>query len=98
MVSLGMAAVFPVLAGAAVSATARGKREDLELFDGNFGGAAGIIEIVLKSWGEEIHVLAALPKAWPEGGSYGIHARGAWRCAARRAKASACATVANGVP
>jgi len=32
MVSLGLAAAFPGLAGAAVSATARGKREDLELW------------------------------------------------------------------
>ena len=32
MVSLGLAAAFPGLAGAAVSAKARGKREDLELW------------------------------------------------------------------
>ncbi|WP_426163046.1 glycosyl hydrolase family 95 catalytic domain-containing protein [Pseudoduganella sp. R-32] len=44
--------------------------------DGNFGGAAGIIEMVLQSWGDEIHVLAALPKAWPEGNMRGIRARG----------------------
>jgi len=45
--------------------------------DGNFGGTAGIIEMVLQSWGDEIHVLAALPKAWPEGAMQGIRARGA---------------------
>ncbi len=44
--------------------------------DGNFGGTAGIIEMVLQSWGDEIHVLAALPKAWPEGAMHGIRARG----------------------
>ncbi|WP_426337655.1 glycoside hydrolase family 95-like protein [Pseudoduganella sp. R-31] len=44
--------------------------------DGNFGGAAGIIEMVLQSWGDEIHVLAALPKGWPEGAMHGIRARG----------------------
>jgi alpha-L-fucosidase 2 len=45
--------------------------------DGNFGGTAAIIEMVLQSWGDEIHVLAALPKAWPEGAMQGIRARGA---------------------
>jgi len=44
--------------------------------DGNFGGTAGIIEMVLQSWGDEIHVLPALPKAWPEGAMHGIRARG----------------------
>ena len=44
--------------------------------DGNFGGAAGIIEMVLQSWGNELHVLAALPKAWPDGAMHGIRARG----------------------
>jgi len=44
--------------------------------DGNFGGAAGIIEMVLQSWGDEIHVLPALPKAWPDGAMHGIRARG----------------------
>ena len=44
--------------------------------DGNFGGTAGIIEMVLQSWGDELHILAALPKAWPEGSMQGIRARG----------------------
>jgi alpha-L-fucosidase 2 len=45
--------------------------------DGNFGGAAGIIEMLVQSWGGEIHLLPALPKAWPEGEVRGIHVRGA---------------------
>jgi alpha-L-fucosidase 2 len=45
--------------------------------DGNFGGAAGILEMIVQSWGKEIHLLPALPKAWPDGEARGICARGA---------------------
>lgn len=44
--------------------------------DGNFGGAAAILEMLVQSWGGEIHILAALPKAWPEGSLRGVRARG----------------------
>jgi alpha-L-fucosidase 2 len=44
--------------------------------DGNFGGAAGILEMIVQSWGGEIHLLPALPKAWPEGALHGVRARG----------------------
>lgn len=44
--------------------------------DGNFGGAAAILEMLVQSWGGEIHVLAALPKAWPEGALRGVRAKG----------------------
>jgi alpha-L-fucosidase 2 len=44
--------------------------------DGNFGGAAGILEMIVQSWGGEIHLLPALPKAWPEGALQGVRARG----------------------
>ncbi|HEV6968199.1 glycoside hydrolase family 95 protein, partial [Roseateles sp.] len=44
--------------------------------DGNFGGAAAILEMVVQSWGGEIHLLAALPRAWPRGRLHGVRAHG----------------------
>jgi alpha-L-fucosidase 2 len=44
--------------------------------DGNFGGAAGIMEMIVQSWGGEILLLPALPTSWPTGHVNGVKARG----------------------
>jgi len=51
--------------------------------DGNFGGCAGITEMLLQSWGGAIFLLPALPSAWPRGEASGLRVRNAARIVLR---------------
>lgn len=44
--------------------------------DGNFGGAAGILELLVQQLDEGIDLLPALPSAWPTGSIRGVRVRG----------------------
>ena len=49
--------------------------------DGNFGGAAGVLEMIIQSTDQQIELLPAIPDSWPFGEVSGVKARGGFELA-----------------
>jgi alpha-L-fucosidase 2 len=61
------------------SAGVAGATQNIFALDGNTAGAAGIAEMLLQSQGNELHLLPAVPIAWPTESFTGLCARGGYR-------------------